>query len=161
MKQWERVFKTHAWKCVYCGAELAEEFRLYDCSCEDHLFPLAAGGSYGIGNCVASCPNCNLFKGGYCNETFHGIKSTPRGKKYVDDFLGEPDPEYLMGVIKEIIERAKQRRDELLKTIPAAGKNKLSESAGAYIADLEKSHDELRQKAAGKNTKQKTRYTDD
>jgi hypothetical protein len=161
MKSWENVFKTCDWKCVYCGVSLADDFRLYDCSCEDHLFPLAAGGSCGIENRVASCQNCNLFKGVYCDETFRGIKRTPRGKKYVDDFRGEPDPEYLMGVIAEIIEHAKKRLDELLKTIPATQTDKLTKSAEAYIDALNKRYDELRQKALGKNTKQKMRNLDD
>lgn len=158
---WEKVFKTCGWKCVYCGAELAEEFRLYDCSCEDHLFPLAVGGSYGIENRVASCQNCNQFKGDYCDETFREIKSTPRGRKYVGDFHGDPDPEYLMGVITEIIERAKKRLDELSKTIPDAENNKLTKSAEAYIATLKKRYDELRPKAAEKNIKSAQRAVND
>ena len=136
MKQWERVFKIHSWKCVYCGASLADNFLLYQSSCEDHLVPKTKKehGLDGEENLVVACHTCNSFKRDWTPPSSSLIKTDGDGKRFVEK---ENQPEYIIKVIDHIIGKAKEHLENHLKNVPAGSKDFFKKSADKYIAELE------------------------
>jgi hypothetical protein len=137
MDPWEKVFKTCSWKCVYCGARLADDFRLYQSSCEDHLVPKTKTkqGLDGEENLVAACHTCNSFKRDWTPSSSSLIKTDGNGKRFVEK---ENQPKYIIEVIDHIIDKAKKHRDDHLQNVPAVSQDSFRKSADEYIAALEK-----------------------
>ncbi len=54
--QWKAVKKVYNYRCAYCGAKP----KRLD---QEHVIPLAKGGSHTVENIVPSCPICNSRKG--------------------------------------------------------------------------------------------------
>ena len=54
--QWASIKATHAWRCAYCGKIPAS-------LTQDHVIPLALGGSHTPANIVPACLSCNSRKG--------------------------------------------------------------------------------------------------
>jgi len=136
MESWERVFKKCAWKCVYCGAKLAEEFRLYQSSCEDHLVPKTEK-EHGLDheeNLVAACHTCNSFKRDWVPPDCPLIVIDGNGKRYVEE---DDRLKYIIEVIEHIICKAKKHLEAHRKNVPEGSRKSFQESADKYIAELE------------------------
>lgn len=54
----EAVFRKSGGSCHHCGEKLSDGWHI------DHLVPVVRGGLSNLSNLVASCPPCNLRKGG-------------------------------------------------------------------------------------------------
>jgi 5-methylcytosine-specific restriction endonuclease McrA len=54
----EEIFARDAWRCVYCGLQLAPADLTVD-----HVQPQVRGGDNSGGNVVTACATCNLRKG--------------------------------------------------------------------------------------------------
>lgn len=53
--QWRALLAAHGWRCAHCGTKKNIT--------KDHVVPISAGGSDGIGNLQPLCGRCNSSKG--------------------------------------------------------------------------------------------------
>jgi hypothetical protein len=135
MESWEKVFKKCDWKCVYCGAKLAEEFRLYQSSCEDHLVPKTEkeNGRDDKANLVAACHTCNSFKRDWVPTDCPLIQADKNKKRYVGE---NAQPEYIIKVIENIIKKAEDHLKDHLNHVPEISRDPFKKSANEYITAL-------------------------
>lgn len=82
----KNIFKRDKYTCQYCGIDLCEKSATID-----HIIPKSKGGGSTWTNMIASCKDCNLFKGNRSpKEAKMDIKSKPKEPSYgfiFDDML--------------------------------------------------------------------------
>jgi len=82
----KNIFKRDKYTCQYCGIDLCEKSATID-----HIIPKSKGGGSTWTNMIASCKDCNLFKGNRSpKEAKMDIKNKPKEPSYgfiFDDML--------------------------------------------------------------------------
>lgn len=56
LRDWQRLVRRYRGCCAYCGADTGPE------PAQDHVIPLALGGTHSVGNVLPSCTFCNSTK---------------------------------------------------------------------------------------------------
>jgi DNA-binding transcriptional regulator YiaG len=56
LRDWQRLIRRYNGSCVYCGGVTGPE------PAQDHVIPLALGGTHSVGNVLPSCTFCNSTK---------------------------------------------------------------------------------------------------
>lgn len=74
----KNIFKRDKYTCQYCGIDLCEKSATID-----HIIPKSKGGGSTWTNMIASCKDCNLFKGNRTpKEARMDIRNKPKEPSY-------------------------------------------------------------------------------
>lgn len=67
-KFFREAFTRDKNRCIYCGKDMLQDFKIFMSTEENHLKPKSLGGDDASYNVVISCNVCNRLKGNYYPE---------------------------------------------------------------------------------------------